>query len=80
MLKRYVYKNVGKRPVNIGGYQFDEGQKLESDVWISGFNEAVSNGFLELTECEPEFAKSNATQSPTNGRHGQSESHPPYDF
>jgi hypothetical protein len=71
MLKRYVYKNVNKRPVNIGGYQFREGQELESDVLINGFNEAVRNGFLELTEGKPERAESDATQAQQTGNTGK---------
>jgi hypothetical protein len=71
MLKRYVYKNVNKRPVNIGGYRFEEGQELESDVLINGFNEAVSNGFLELTERNPEGAEPDATQTPQTGDTGK---------
>lgn len=71
MSKRYVYKNVNKRPVNIGGYQFEEGRELESDVLINGFNEAVSNGFLELTEREPEGAEQDAAQAPQTGNTGK---------
>jgi hypothetical protein len=71
MLKRYVYKNVNKRPVNIGGYQFEEGQELESDVLINGFNEAVSNGFLWLTEREPKGAEQDAAQAPQAGDTGK---------
>jgi hypothetical protein len=71
MPRRYVYKNVNNRPVNIGGYQFEEGQELESDVRISGFNEAVSNGFLELTEREPQGAKPDATPAPQTGNTGK---------
>jgi hypothetical protein len=71
MLKRYVYKNVNKRPINIGGYQFKEGQELESDVLINGFYEAVNNGFLELTECNPEWAEPDATQAPQTGNTGK---------
>jgi hypothetical protein len=68
MPKRYVYKNVNKRPVNIGGYQFEEGRELESDILISGFNEAVSNVFLELIERESESVESDATQTPQTGK------------
>jgi hypothetical protein len=71
MSKRYVYKNVNKRPINIGGYRFEEGQELESDILINGFNEAVSNGFLELTERKPEGAEPEATQSPQMGDTGK---------
>jgi hypothetical protein len=71
MSKRYVYKNVNKRPINIGGYQFDEGQELESDVLINGFNEAVSNGFLELVEGKPEALESDATQAQQTGNTGK---------
>jgi len=46
----YIYKNEVGRAVNIGGYQFAVGQELSSDIKISGFNEAVSNGFLSLKE------------------------------
>jgi hypothetical protein len=67
MLKRYVYKNVNGRPVNIGGYQFKENGSLESDILISGFNEAVSNGFLELSEVEPEFVNRDAAQARQTG-------------
>jgi hypothetical protein len=63
MLKRYVYKNANNRTINISGYQFKEGQELESDVLINGFNEAVSNGFLELIEWKPENLGSNTTQA-----------------
>lgn len=52
MAKKYIYKNIYDRPINIGGYRFDKGQELESDVLISGFNEAVSNGFIELEEVD----------------------------
>jgi hypothetical protein len=68
--KRYCYKNVNKRPVNIGGYRFEEGQELESDVLINGFNEAVGNGFLELIEREPKEADQDATQAPQTGNTG----------
>jgi hypothetical protein len=71
MLKRYVYKNMNKRPVNIGGYQFKEGQELESNVLINGFNEAVSNGFLELTERDPNGAEPDATQAQQTGDTGK---------
>jgi hypothetical protein len=71
MPKRYVYKNVNKSPVNIGGYQFEEGQELESDIRINGFNGAVSNGFLELTERKPEGAEQDATQAPQTGNTGK---------
>jgi uncharacterized repeat protein (TIGR02543 family) len=71
MLKRYVYKNVNKRPVNIGGYQFKGEQELESDILINGFNEAVSNGFLELTERKPEGAEPEATRAPQTGDTGK---------
>lgn len=71
MANQYVYKNVNKRPINIGGYQFKEGQELESDILISGFNEAVSNGFLELTERKPEAAKQNAAQASQTGNTGK---------
>jgi hypothetical protein len=71
MSKQYVYRNVNKRPVNIGGYQFSEGQALESDILISGFNEAVSNGFLELTERKPDSVESDATQAPQTGNTGK---------
>jgi hypothetical protein len=71
MAKRYVYKNVNERPVNIGGYQFAEGQELESDIPINGFKEAVSNGFLELTECKPEGEGQDATQAPQTGNTGK---------
>jgi hypothetical protein len=71
MSKRYVYKNVNERPVNIGGYQFSEGQALESDILISGFNEAVSNGFLELTERKPDSAEPDATQASQTGNTGK---------
>jgi hypothetical protein len=71
MLKRYVYKNVNKRPINIGGYQFTEGQELESDVLINGFHEAVSNGFLELTERKPDGEEPDATQAPQTGDTGK---------
>jgi hypothetical protein len=71
MSKRYVYKNVNERPVNIGGYQFSEGQALESDILISGFNEAVSNGFLELTERKPDSAEPDATQAPQTSNTGK---------
>jgi hypothetical protein len=71
MEKRYVYKNVNERPVNIGGYQFAEGQELESDVLINGFKEAVSNGFLELTERKPEGADQDATPAPQTGNTGK---------
>jgi hypothetical protein len=71
MSKRYVYKNVNKRPVNIGGYQFSEGQELESDVLINGFNEAVSNGFLKLVEGKPETPESDATQAQQTGNTGK---------
>jgi hypothetical protein len=52
MAKKYIYKNIHDRPINIGGYRFDKEQKLESDVLILGFNEAVDNGFLELEEVD----------------------------
>jgi hypothetical protein len=71
MSKRYTYKNVNKRTVNIGGYRFEEGQELESDVWISGFNEAVSNGFLDLIERDTEEAGRDATQAPQTGDTGK---------
>jgi hypothetical protein len=71
MAKRYVYKNANKRPVNIGGYQFGEGQELESDVLISGFSEAVSNGFLELTGGKPETPKPDAAQAQETGSTGK---------
>jgi hypothetical protein len=71
MLKRYVYKNVNKRSVNIGGYQFKEGQELDSDILISGFAEAVSNGFLELTERKPQVGETDATQAPQTGNTGK---------
>jgi hypothetical protein len=67
MLKRYVYKNVNGRPVNIGGYQFREGQELESDVSINGFNEAVSNGFLELFVRSPDDAEPGGKQGVQTG-------------
>jgi hypothetical protein len=70
MRKRYVYKNVNKRPVNIGGYRFKEGQELESDVRINGFNEAVGNGFLELTERNPQGVETDATPAPQTGNTG----------
>jgi hypothetical protein len=70
MPKRYVYKNVNKRPVNIGGYHFEEGRELESDILIHGFNEAVSNGFLELAERGPDSAEPDATQAPQTGNAG----------
>jgi hypothetical protein len=62
MSKCYVYKNVRKAPVNIGGYQFNDGQELESDVLINGFSGAVSNGFLELTERNPETTQQDMPQ------------------
>jgi hypothetical protein len=71
MFKRYVYKNVNNRPVNIGGYQFEEGQELESDILINGFNEAVTNGFLELAERKPEGAEPDATQASQTGDTGK---------
>jgi hypothetical protein len=71
MSKRYVYKNGNSRPVNIGGYQFEEGQELESDVLIEGFKEAVSNGFLELAERKPEAAEPDATQAQQTGDTGK---------
>jgi hypothetical protein len=71
MSKRYVYKNVNKRPVNIGGYQFEKGQELESDVLINGFNEAVSNGFLTLAERNPETVEPDATQAQQTGGTGK---------
>jgi hypothetical protein len=71
MLKRYVYRNVNKRAVNIGGYRFEEDQELESDVLINGFNEAVNNGFLELTERKPEGAEQDATQASQTGNTGK---------
>jgi hypothetical protein len=71
MAKRYVYRNVNKRPVNIGGYQFGKEQELESDVLINGFNEAVSNGFLELIERKPEGAEQDATQAPQTDNTGK---------
>jgi hypothetical protein len=71
MAKQYVYKNVNEMPVNIGGYQFTEGRELESDVLINGFKEAVSNGFLELTERKPEGAGQDATQAPQTGNTGK---------
>jgi hypothetical protein len=71
MLKRYVYKNVNERPVNIGGYQFKEGQELESDVLINGFNEAVSNGFLELAKRKSEGAEPDAPQAQQTGDTGK---------
>jgi hypothetical protein len=71
MAKRYVYKSVNNWPVNIGGYRFEEGKELESDVLINGFNEAVSNGFLELTERNPEGAGQDATQAPQTGNTGK---------
>jgi hypothetical protein len=71
MSKRYVYKNVNRRLVNIGGYQFKEGQELESDILIDGFNEAVSNGFLDLFEQESERVEQNATQAPQTGDTGK---------
>jgi hypothetical protein len=71
MPKRYVYKNASKRPVNIGGYRFEEGRELESDVWIGGFNEAVRNGFLELTERDPQGAEPDATPAPQTGDTGE---------
>ena len=71
MAKRYVYKNVHNRMVNIGGYQFKEGQELESDVLIGGFNEAVSNGFLELIGRKPETADQDAAQAPQTGSTGK---------
>jgi hypothetical protein len=71
MLKRYVYKNVNKRAVNIGGYRFEEDHELESDVLINGFNEAVSNGFLELIERKPDGVEPDATQAPQTGNTGK---------
>jgi hypothetical protein len=71
MAKRYVYKNVNNRPINIGGYQFTEGRELESDILINGFNEAVSNGFLKLVEREPETPEPDATQAPQTGGTGK---------
>jgi hypothetical protein len=71
MFKRYVYKNVSKRPINIGGYQFKEGQELESGVLISGFNKAVNNGFLELVELKPDAANQDATQAQQTGNTGK---------
>lgn len=71
MPKRYIYKNVNKRPVNIGGYRFEEGQELESNILINGFNEAVSNGFLALVEWEPQVAEPNAIQAPQTGDTGK---------
>jgi hypothetical protein len=70
MPKQYIYKNVNNRPINIGGYRFEEGKELESDVLINGFNEAVSNGFLDLSECNPEGAGQDATQAPQTGNTG----------
>jgi hypothetical protein len=54
MLKWYVYRNIHNRTINIGGYRFEEGQELKSNIKINGFNEAVSNGFLELIEQDPQ--------------------------
>jgi hypothetical protein len=71
MAKRYVYKNTNTRPVNIRGYQFEEGQELESDILINSFHEAVSNGFLELTERKPERKEQDATQAPQTGDTGK---------
>jgi hypothetical protein len=71
MLKRYVYRNLNNQPVNIGGYQFGEGQELESDIRINGFNEAVNNGFLELTEQEPQGAEPDVTPAPQTGDTGK---------
>jgi hypothetical protein len=71
MQKKYVYRNVNKRPVNISGYQFEEGQELESDILINGFNEAVSNGFLALIERESQEAEPNATPAPQTGNTGK---------
>jgi hypothetical protein len=71
MPKRYVYKNGNKRLVNIGGYRFEEGQELESDILINGFNEAVTNGFLDLIERKSESAESDATQTPQTGNTGK---------
>lgn len=71
MSKRYVYKNLRKTPVNIGGCQFKEGQELESDVLIGGFNEAVSDGYLDLIDRKHEGRGQNATQAPQTGDTGK---------
>jgi hypothetical protein len=71
MAKRYVYKNVNSRPVNIQGYQFQEEQELESDILINSFNEAVSNGFLDLIDRKLEVEESDATQAPQTGDTGE---------
>jgi hypothetical protein len=71
MRKRYVYKNANSRPVNIGGYRFEEGQELESDVLINGFNEAVSNGFLELAERKPKTVEQDAARARQTGDTGK---------
>jgi hypothetical protein len=62
---------MNKRPVNIGGYRFEEGQELESEILINGFNEAVSNGFLELMERKSEGVEPDATQAPQTGDTGK---------
>jgi uncharacterized repeat protein (TIGR02543 family) len=71
MLKKYIYRNVNRRPVNIGGYQFKEGQELESGILIPGFNEAVSNGFLELVEVKPESGRQDAPRAVETGNTGK---------
>ena len=45
---KYIYKNETDRSINIGGYQFNKGGELSSDIVIERFNEAVSNKFLSL--------------------------------
>jgi hypothetical protein len=71
MAKKYIYKNKNTRPVNIGGYQFAENQELKSDILLSGFNEAVCNRFLELTECKFDGVESDATQAQQTGNTGK---------
>jgi len=49
---KYIYKNEVNRPINIGGYSFNVGQELPSNIIIERFKEAVSNGFLSLREAD----------------------------
>jgi membrane protein involved in colicin uptake len=47
-----MYKNEMGRSINIGGYQFQKGGELPSDIIIDRFKEAVSNEFLSLREIK----------------------------
>ena len=76
----YIYENDTTEDINIGGYQFSVGQKLESNIRIEDtlngfhFDEAVKNNLLSLTDDaggsttkEPEEPPEDPPEDPPEG-------------